>query len=62
MENTKCNGQHTKDDGSYMAHDARGIPLGRVCADCRTRKLSKYRREVLTDNDYHADEPIDEDY
>jgi len=46
---------------SWWEHDARGIPLARVCDDCRERKLAPYRPEVLTDPGYECDEPIDED-
>lgn len=52
---------HTKHDGSWWEHDARGIPLARVCDKCRQRKLAGYRPEVLTDSNYYADEPIDSD-
>ena len=52
---------HTKHDGSWWEHDARGIPLCRVCAKCKRRKLAGYRPEVLTDSNYWADEPIEED-
>ena len=57
-----CNGVgiHTKNDGSYWVNDARGIPLSRVCPDCKEYKLSRYRRDVLSDSNYQADEPIDE--
>lgn len=50
---------HTKHDGSWWEHDARGIPLCRVCDTCRREKLSHYRPEVLTDSQYEADEPIE---
>jgi hypothetical protein len=33
--------------------------LWRECVECKDKKLSKYRPEVLTDSNYHADEPID---
>lgn len=49
-----CNA-HTKTDGSWWEHDARGIPLCRVCAKCRKAKLARYRPEVLTD----SNEPIE---
>jgi hypothetical protein len=52
---------HTKDDGSWWANDARGIPLARVCAKCRAAKLSGYRPEVLTNPNYEADEAIEPD-
>lgn len=53
---------HTKYDGSYWENDARGIPLARVCDRCRAEKLAPYRREVLDDPNYEADEPIDADW
>lgn len=46
---------------SHWECDARGIPLCRVCARCRKRKLAGYRSDVLTDPDYWHDEPIDEE-
>lgn len=55
-----CN-MHTKGDGSWWEHDARGIPLARVCEKCKKAKLAGYRREVLTDPNYEAEEPIDGD-
>lgn len=50
---------HTRHDGSWWEHDARGIPLCRVCIKCKKQKLAKYRPEVLTAADYEADEPIE---
>ena len=35
---------HSKYDGSWWEHDARGIPLCRVCSDCIKEKLSKIGR------------------
>jgi hypothetical protein len=46
---------------SWPEHDARGIYLCRVCDKCRVEKLSHFRPEVLSDPDYEADEPIEED-
>lgn len=46
---------------SWWENDARGIPLARVCIECKREKLSKYRPEVLTNSQYDADEPIEED-
>jgi len=43
-------------------YDARGIYLCRACAKCRRDKLSRYRTDVLTNPNYEADEPIDEEY
>lgn len=53
-------GMHTKGDGSWWEHDARGIPLARVCNDCKKEKLDKFRPDVLNDQYYWADEPIDD--
>jgi len=55
-----CN--HTPDN-SWWESDARGIPIARVCDNCRDDVLAKYRPEVLTDSNYESDEPIEpEDY
>lgn len=51
---------HTNED-SWWEHDARGIPLCRVCEKCMSVKLEQYRPEVLTDPDYWTDEPVDEE-
>ncbi len=47
---------------SWWEHDARGIPLCRVCDDCVTEKLKGYRKDVLNDPNYDCDEQIEEDY
>lgn len=54
------NCSHTKEE-SWWEHDARGIPLARVCEKCRKAKLAKYRPDVLTDSNYWAYEPIESD-
>jgi len=46
---------------SWWEHDARGIPLCRVCEQCEKAKLSTYRTDVLTDPNYWHDEPIEEE-
>lgn len=46
---------------SHWAHDARGIPLARVCEKCEATRLAAYRPEVLTNPDYDHEEPIDPD-
>lgn len=46
---------------SHWAYDARGIPLCRTCAQCHQRQMAKYRKDVLVDPNYWADEPIEED-
>ena len=47
---------------SWWESDARGIPLARVCVDCRDKKLSKFRPEVLTNSNYECDEVVEADY
>ena len=32
---------------TWWEHDNKGIPLCKVCSDCRELKLSKYRPEIL---------------
>ena len=54
-------GRHVKGDGSYWAHDARGIPLKRVCHKCEHKLADEFRADVLTDPNYWADEPIEGD-
>ena len=46
---------------SDWMHDARGIPVSRVCDKCRDEKMSRYRPDIFTDPNYAADEPIDDD-
>jgi len=43
----------------FWFYDARGIPLCLVCTKCKKEKLSGYRPEVLSDQNYWVDEPID---
>ncbi len=47
---------------SSWEYDARGIPLCRTCSMCHDQKMAGYRRDVLTDSDYEADEAIEDDY
>jgi hypothetical protein len=44
---------------SWWESDARGIPLARVCVECKEKALQKYRPEVLTNSNYYSDEPIE---
>jgi hypothetical protein len=44
---------------SWWEHDARGIPLARVCDACIDAKLTPYRADVMTDPNYWADEPVE---
>ncbi len=46
-------------DCAPVLYDARGIPLGRACADCEGALLARYRPEVLTNPRYETDEPIE---
>ena len=67
MTDKECDGgkyfPHRRSDGvSWLAFDARGIPIGYVCKKCEDAKKSKFRVEVFTDSDYYADEPIEETY
>jgi len=44
---------------TWWEHDARGIPLGKVCDKCVDEVLSRYRPDVLTDPNYWSSEPIE---
>jgi len=48
-------------EDSWWEYDARGIPLCKVCDKCEEVKLSEYRRDVLTNPSYVADEPIEQE-
>jgi hypothetical protein len=48
-------------EDSWWEHDARGIPLCKVCDKCEEVKLSEYRRDVLINPSYLADEPIEQE-
>lgn len=51
------------EEPSWWEHDAQGIPLCRVCDECRDLKLSHYRPEILSGYDQgDVDEDIDSDY
>jgi len=53
---------HTKYDGSWWETDAQGIPLCRVCGNCREQKLAKYRPEILSGySQEDVNEPIEPD-
>lgn len=52
---------HTKTDGSWWEHDARGIPLARVCEECIEAKLEGFRKDVLTNPNYECNEEIEPD-
>lgn len=47
---------------SWWAHDAQGIPLCRVCDDCKAEKLRRYRPEILSGyTQEDVNEPIEGD-
>lgn len=46
---------------SWWENDARGIPLARVCVECKADRLKKYKPSVLTNSNYYSDEPIEAD-
>ena len=55
----KCD--HTRAD-SWWEHDARGIPLARVCDKCCEAVLATYRPEILSGySQADVDEPIEDD-
>jgi hypothetical protein len=35
-----------------LVHDAKGIPVARVCSACRKKTLAKYRPEIFTNSRY----------
>ena len=43
----------------YALYDARGIFCAYVCEHCEDAQRSKYRADVMTNSNYHADEAID---
>ena len=45
----------------WAEYDARGIFLTYVCEGCCASKLSGFRSDVLSDPNYEADEPIEEE-
>jgi hypothetical protein len=45
---------------SYWVNDAQGIPLAKVCSECKKKKLARFRPEILTGYDQSdVDEPIE---
>ena len=55
-----CTPEYHRDNRSER-RDARGIFLTYVCDKCESDKMARYRADVLTDSDYWADEPIEDD-
>ncbi len=57
-----CVGDKPSIEPSYWEYDGRGIPLCRVCDDCKKEKMSRYRPEILSSyNENDVDEPIEPD-
>lgn len=58
-----CVGGHINEiDPCWWENDAQGIPLCKVCDECRAEKLSRYRPEILSGyNQSDVDEPIEGD-
>ena len=55
-----CVGGRQSSNPSWWEYDAQGIPLCRVCDECRDEKLSGYRPEILTGyTQADVDEPIE---
>jgi hypothetical protein len=53
---------HTDGRETWWENDAQGIPLGRVCDECVTGFLAKFRPEILTGyGQADVDEPIEPD-
>lgn len=63
MPTHACINGTESDNPSWWEHDYRGIPLARVCDDCRRTKLARYRPEILTGYDQgDVDEAIESEY
>ncbi len=62
MVEHQCINDSWSTNRTWWEHDARGIPLCKVCEDCRTQKLARYRPEILSGyRDSDVDETIEED-
>jgi len=58
-----CVGGNPSDRASRWEYDAQGIPLCRVCEDCREQKLAQYRPEILSGyNQNDVNEPIEPEW
>lgn len=44
---------------SWWESDARGIPLARVCVECKSDRLKRYKPSVLKNSNYQTDEPVE---
>lgn len=61
MKEHMCiNGEWSTNE-TWWVNDAQGIPLCKVCEDCRSEKLKRFRPEILSGYDQSdVSEPIDE--
>ena len=63
MREHMCVGGKISVKPTSWVHDARGIPLAKVCDDCYSEKISKYRPEILFGySQADVNESIEEDY
>lgn len=62
MREHSCVGGVPSKEPSWWAYDAHGIPLCRVCDDCKAEKLRRYRPEILSGHTQEdVNEPIEGD-
>ena len=64
LDDLQIHAQTHDKQNSYWAHDARGIPLRRVCFECKHLLSQLYRPEVLGISGSYEDvveEPIEPD-
>lgn len=58
-----CKNGEPSDNPAWWENDAQGIPLCKVCDDCKEEKLARYRPEILSGyTQADVDEPIEPDY
>lgn len=61
MPTHACVGDEPGYSAAWWEFDAQGIPLCKVCDECRSEKLGHYRPEILHGYDQSdVDEPIEE--
>ena len=57
---SKCHGTHHVESFTWWEHDAQGIPLCKVCDNCKEEKLKSYRPCILSGySQSDVDEPIE---
>jgi hypothetical protein len=61
MVEHQCINDSWSTNPTWWVNDARGIPLCKVCEDCESQKLSRYRPEILSGyTQADVDETIEE--